>query len=124
MHGQKVGLSTEIDDIELDLDRAVATGLIVNELISNALKHAFPAGRPGQVRVDLRLVDGNQCRLEVSDDGVGLSSDFDVERAESLGLQLVHDLTRQLHGTMTVERAGGTRFAIDFGATGAADGPR
>ncbi len=124
MHSQQVGLSTEIDDIELDLDRAVATGLIINELISNALKHAFPAGRPGQVQVDLRLVDGNQCRLEVSDDGVGLSSDFDVERAESLGLQLVHDLTRQLHGTMTVERAGGTRFAIDFGATGAPDAPR
>ncbi len=112
-------MSTEIDDIELDLDRAVSTGLIINELISNALKHAFPAGRPGQVRVSLRLVDGKRCLLEVSDDGVGLSSGFDVEQADSLGLQLVHDLTRQLHGTIVVERRRGTRFAIAFRAEGA-----
>jgi two-component sensor histidine kinase/GAF domain-containing protein len=121
LHSQQVGLSTEIDDIELDLDRAVSTGLIVNELISNALKHAFPAGRPGQIRVELRLVEGQRCLLEVTDDGVGLSADFDVERAGSLGLQLVHDLTHQLHGTIAVERGSGTRFAIAFGAEGAVD---
>ena len=124
MHSQQVGLSTEIDDIELDLDRAVATGLIINELISNALKHAFPAGRPGQVQVDLRLVDGNQCRLEVTDDGVGLSSDFDVERAESLGLQLVHDLTRQLHGTITVRARRGNALRHRFRRHGCRGCPR
>ena len=124
LHSQQVGLSTEIDDIELDLDRAVSTGLIVNELISNALKHAFPAGRPGQIRVELRLVEGQRCLLEVTDDGVGLSADFDVERAGSLGLQLVHDLTHQLHGTIAVERGSGTRFAIAFGAEGAVDAAR
>ena len=124
LQGQKIGLSTEIDDIELDLDRAVSTGLIINELISNALKHAFPAGRPGQVRVGLKLVDGKQCLLEVSDDGIGLSADFEVERAASLGLQLVHDLTRQLHGTIAVQRGSGTRFAIAFGADDAADAAR
>jgi predicted ATPase/two-component sensor histidine kinase/GAF domain-containing protein len=124
LQGQKIGLSTEIDDIELDLDRAVSTGLIINELISNALKHAFPAGRPGQVRVGLKLVDGKQCLLEVSDDGIGLSTDFEVERAAGLGLQLVHDLTRQLQGTIAVQRGSGTRFAIAFGADGAADAAR
>ena len=106
LHSQQVGLLTEIDDIELDLDRAVSTGLIINELISNALKHAFPAGRPGQVRVVLKLVDGQRCLLEVTDDGVGLARDFDVEQAGSLGLQLVHDLTRQLQGTIAVSAAG------------------
>jgi two-component sensor histidine kinase len=88
------------------------------------LKHAFPAGRPGQVRVVLKLVDGRRCLLEVTDNGVGLSQDFDVEQAGSLGLQLVHDLTRQLQGTIAVQRGGGTRFAIAFGAGGAADAAR
>jgi two-component sensor histidine kinase len=124
LHSHQVGLLTEVDDIELDLDRAVSTGLIINELISNALKHAFPAGRPGQVRVVLKLVDRQRCLLEVTDNGVGLSQDFDVEQAGSLGLQLVHDLTRQLQGTIAVQRGGGTRFAIAFGAGGAADAAR
>jgi two-component sensor histidine kinase len=109
-----IELTTEIDDIELDLDRAVSIGLIINELVSNAFKHAFPAKpsgslragslragslRAGSLRVGLKLLAGESCALTVTDDGIGLPVDLDVEHAATLGLQLVHDLTQQLHGS-------------------------
>ena len=113
VHGRHVELATDIDDIELDLDRATSVGLIVNELVSNAFKHAFPDGREGSVRVEMkRLQCGSQARLAVVDDGIGLPTD--AEDGDSLGLQLVHDLTRQLHGTLTVARDEGTSFAVTF----------
>ncbi len=118
---RQIELMTEIDDIELDLDRAVSIGLIINELVSNALKHAFPA-RPagslqaGSLRVDLKLLAGESCALTVTDDGIGLPLDLDVEHAATLGLQLVHDLTQQLHGSLAVTRNGGTTFTMVFDA--------
>ena len=93
-------------------------GLIINELVSNALKHAFPDGRVGHVRVELRPLRGQRHVLVVSDDGVGLPPNLDLERADSLGLQLVHDLTEQLHGTVAVNRDSGTTFTITFEEAG------
>jgi len=113
-----VELRVEVDDVQLDMNRAVSCGLIINELVSNALKHAFPDGRTGCVRVGLDLVDEARCRLTVADDGVGIGPDFSVDEADSLGLQLVHDLTHQLHGTLEWNRAGGTAFRILFDAHG------
>jgi predicted ATPase/two-component sensor histidine kinase/GAF domain-containing protein len=114
---QLIELVTEIDDMELDLERAIPVGLIVNELVSNALKHAFPDGRAGCVQVKLERLDERQCALAVVDDGVGLPADFDADRADSLGLELVRDLVHELHGTMAVRRNGTTTFAIRFDAT-------
>ncbi|WP_085489385.1 AAA family ATPase [Paraburkholderia susongensis] len=109
-----VSLDVLVDDVQLDMNRAVACGMIVNELVSNALKHAFPEGRRGCLRVGLVSDDERRCRLSVSDDGIGLPPDFSVEEAESLGLQLVSDLARQLHAS--VQRGGdaGTSFVIHF----------
>ena len=87
---------------------------IVNELVSNALKHAFPDGRGGHVLVELRDLGGGQYALVVSDDGVGLPADFDLGRGQSLGLQLVGDLSQQLGGTVAVSRESGTTFTITF----------
>jgi PAS domain S-box-containing protein len=115
-HGQHVELTTAVDEVELDLDRAVSAGLIINELVSNALKHAFPDGRRGHVRVELKLPGEGRCVLAVTDDGVGLPLALDEDRADTLGLQLVHDLTRQLHGLVAVSRDGGTTFTISFDA--------
>ena len=124
LQSQHVELATEIDDIVLDMDRAIPTGLIINELVSNALKHAFPDGQAGHVRVELKLLDGRRCALAVMDDGVGLPPDLDVGRADSLGLQLVRDLTRQLHGTISVRRGRGTIFAVTFEADVRAESSR
>jgi len=123
LQSRHIELSTEVDDIELDLDRAVSIGLIINELVSNALKHAFPPGhagspRVGSLRVDLKLLAEGSCALTVRDDGVGLPIDLDVEHAATLGLQLVQDLTQQLHGTLAIRRNGGTSFDMVFDADG------
>jgi two-component sensor histidine kinase len=118
LDSRPVELATEIDDIELDLDRAISAGLIINELVSNALKHAFPTDRAGRTYVALKRIAGSRCTLAVEDDGIGLPASLDPQQTSSLGLQLVHDLTRQLHGKLRVKRDGGTAFAIDFDAEG------
>jgi len=114
LQGQRVELTTAVDEVEFDLDRAVAVGLIINELVSNALKHAFPNGRGGQVEVRLELREEGRCCLSVCDDGVGLPAGLTVEQADTMGLQLMRMLTEQLHGTLEITREGGTTFSICF----------
>ncbi|WP_322046382.1 AAA family ATPase [Paraburkholderia sp. J67] len=112
-----VSLDVRVDDVQLDMNRAVACGMIVNELVSNALKHAFPQGRHGHLRVQLVSDDSDDergCKLVVSDDGIGLPSDFSLETADSLGLQLVSDLAHQLHASVRQDSRVGTSFVIHF----------
>lgn len=83
--------------------------------MSNALKHAFPARRAGQVRVELQPVgSGAAVRLRVSDDGAGLPADLDVSRLPSLGLKLVSKLAGQLGGELNIQRGNGTVFEVVF----------
>jgi two-component sensor histidine kinase len=116
MHSPRVELAIRIGDVQLDLDRAVSCSLIVNELVSNALKHAFPDGRAGLLRVELQPLGDQQHVLVVEDNGVGLPPELDPRRSDSLGLQLVDDLTQQLRGIVAVNRDGGTTFTITFDA--------
>jgi two-component sensor histidine kinase len=102
------------EDIKLGIDTAIPCGLIVNELVSNAFKHAFAGGRSGEVRVDLERNSGRQLILWVSDNGSGFPAELDYRNTESLGLQLVTTLVDQLAGTIELDRAGGTRFKITF----------
>ncbi|RFU46626.1 AAA family ATPase [Paraburkholderia sp. DHOC27] len=113
-----VALQIDVDDVQLDMNRAVSCGLIINELVSNALKHAFPDGRSGRLRVELGLIDQERCKLTVADNGVGIAPEFSLEKADSLGLQLVHDLTHQLQGSLELSRVGGTTCSILFNAYG------
>lgn len=115
---QRIELTTDVDEVELDLDKAVSVGLIISELVSNALKHAFPNARAGSVRVELKLLGERRYALAVIDDGVGLPADRDVHDAGSLGLQIVDDLTQQLHGRIAVRRGSGTNFTVTFAADG------
>jgi PAS domain S-box-containing protein len=110
----RIELRTDLAEAPLDLDRAIPCGLLLNELVSNALKHAFPGGRGGWVRVALHTGPNAEYTLSVGDNGVGLPQDLDVLATSSLGLQLVHTLTRQLGGRLNVERTGGTTFQITF----------
>jgi PAS domain S-box-containing protein len=110
----RIELRTDLAEAPLDLDRAIPCGLLLNELVSNALKHAFPGGRGGWVRVALHTGPNEEYTLIVSDNGVGLPQDLDVLATSSLGLQLVQTLTRQLGGRLNVERTGGTTFQITF----------
>lgn len=116
--GQQVEVTAACSDLHLDMDRAMSLGLIINELVANSFKHAFPGGRAGHVFVDLSSADGRHCKLSVGDDGVSLPTGMDVGRTGSLGLQLVRDLVDQLHGTLAISREHGTTFTIDFDADG------
>lgn len=107
-----VGLTVDADDVTLDLDRAVSCGLIVNELVSNALKHAFAQRREGRITVTLRRQNFDRCSLVVEDDGIGLPADW--QSRGTLGLQLVDDLTNQLRGHLDVTSDQGTTFTISF----------
>jgi len=103
------------DDVDLDTDTLVTIGLIVTELVSNALKHAFPEGRPGTVTVEFHDSGNNSGVLQVWDNGVGLPRDIDIRRAETLGLQLVDALVAQLRSGMKigVPEEGGTSFVFE-----------
>ena len=100
-------------EVRLPIDAAVPCGLLVNELVSNCLKHAFPDQRAGVIRIELVPV-GAGLRLSIADDGVGLPAGLDPASAETFGLQLVAMLVGQLRGTLTIERGGGTMFRVTF----------
>ena len=106
-------LSVEFENLSLAVDKAIPCGLILNELITNALKHAFPNERRGTVRIQLRKADG-ELELVVSDNGVGLTSDFDPATSNSLGMQLVQTLVEQLDGCLEIFHEGGTTVRIAF----------
>jgi two-component sensor histidine kinase len=108
----QVALSVNVEDVSLGIDQAIPCGLIINELVSNSLKHAFADGG-GELRIDLRQRE-QSISLEISDDGAGLPSDVDVQDSKSLGLKLVNILVGQLKGSMQVHRESGTQFKIEF----------
>ncbi len=111
----RITLKVDAKSITVSVDSAVPCGLIMNELISNCLKHAFPKDRKGEVRVALRLTDKGEIEMRVSDDGIGIPKDIDLGNPKFLGLQLVTELVqRQLGGSVESKRNGGTEFVIRF----------
>lgn len=109
---RRIELERQIDDVSLPLVQAVPCGLIVNELITNALKHAFPGGRDGRIRLTAKTGADREMLLTVADDGVGLPPALAPHRADTLGLQLVDILTRQLRGRLDVATGTGTGTAF------------
>lgn len=108
-----VKLNIDIEEILLGVDHAIPCGLIINELVSNALKYAFPGNRGGQITVNMRKESG-EYMLIVSDDGVGIPETVDHQNTTSLGLQLVNTLIDQLEGSIYLSRDKGTTFKITF----------
>jgi PAS domain S-box-containing protein len=104
----------EIDKVSMSIDQSIPCGLIVNELVSNALKYAYKGRKKGKLIVELKEQD-NQIHLRIADDGVGLPPNFKFEKNDSLGVQLVYSLTEQLDGTIQVDSEKGTSFLITFG---------
>jgi PAS domain S-box-containing protein len=126
-----VSLKLELEEVYLDMDTAIPLGIIVNELVSNSLKHAFPNGKKPELRIILqripslnireRLASDDGCKkddfcfsLTVADNGRGISEKIDIQTVESLGLQLVNILVEQIDGCIELKRNGGTRFIILF----------
>jgi two-component sensor histidine kinase len=110
----RVKLNTEVKDVFLDINKAIPCGLIVNELVSNSLKHAFPQNRRGNISIQLSSANNRNICIVVSDDGIGISQKEDFQKPNSLGLQLVSDLVDQLGGTMELDLSKGTSYQISF----------
>ncbi|WAC05823.1 MAG: PAS domain S-box protein [Methanoregula sp.] len=108
---QMVRLAFDAGDVKVDINQAIPIGLIMNELVSNSLKHAFPEGEKGELTVTIRR-DESALVLTVHDTGPGIPADFDWRNAKSLGLRLVISLVEQLQGTIELDRSGGTTFKI------------
>jgi PAS domain S-box-containing protein len=110
----RIALQTQMEPVSLSLDQAVSCGLIINELISNALKHAFPNEQVGIISITLCNTKSN-IQITIQDNGIGLPINFNFGNTDSLGLSLVYDLvTEQLEGNITIERNQGTAFKIEF----------
>lgn len=113
---ERIRLTIDIntDGSDIDIQKAVPVGLIINELITNALKYAFPEGRAGELTVRIEPAPGDRLKLTVADDGVGLPVEIDVNDPATLGLQLVSTLTEQLRGSLEARRHSGAAFTIIF----------
>jgi PAS domain S-box-containing protein len=131
----RIRLEIDTADLVLDITQAIPLGLILNEVVVNCLKHAFPEGRKGRIKIKLGYVDKRSSpeqtldegmgQLSIEDDGIGMPKDFSFERADSMGMYLVRVLGRQLRAVISLEQQIGTRFVLTFPLTvegaGAAD---
>lgn len=129
---QDIHLKLDIERVFLGMDTGIPLGIIINELVSNSLKHAFPTGRKGEIQIKLHKIESDKIRdkdkstdrsetseflLVVSDNGVGLSKKIDFKHTSSLGLQLVNILVDQIEGSIELVRGAGTEFRIKFRET-------
>jgi two-component sensor histidine kinase len=112
----QVTLDLAIEPISLAVEKAIPCGLLLNELITNAVKHAFPDGRAGVIRVELYSREG-RVHLVFSDDGVGVPVDLGAERPPSLGARLIRTLAEQLEATIEITQERGTRVQLAFAAS-------
>jgi PAS domain S-box-containing protein len=109
-----VRLRTKLEDVFLDIQTAIPCGLILNELVTNALKHAFPRGTDGEILMELRALEEDTFEMIVRDNGVGIPGELDVGSPATLGLQIVSTLVRQIEGSMEVRGDGGTTVKVVF----------
>jgi len=110
----RVRIFLELEDLPLSIDLAIPCGLIVNELVSNMMKHAFPDKRSGEIRIACHSEKSGRIALSIGDNGVGFSEGLDLDNSQSLGLHLVSLLVGQLGGKITLDRSGGTCYHILF----------
>ena len=108
-----IGLVINIEEIMLPIDSAIPCGLLINELITNALKYAFPEARKGEITIEAQQTE-NGVRLIFADNGIGLPNDVDFHTTETLGLRLVQMLVKQLDGSIELSLEKGTRYVIQF----------
>ncbi|MEA5115301.1 MAG: response regulator [Geobacteraceae bacterium] len=114
---EQIILKVDVGDVSLEIDQAIPCGLIINELISNCLKHAFPDGLKGEVAVICHTDSDGLVKLEVTDSGVGLPADLDILNTGSLGLQIVSALVKQLQGNIEMKCDYGASFVITFNSS-------
>ena len=111
---ERITLKLDAGYLPMEIDRAIPCGLIINELVSNALKHAFPDNRPGEISIGFHMGDDGRITLAVADNGIGMPEEIDPAHSGTLGLQLVSMLARQLRGRIEMVNDRGTSWEITF----------
>lgn len=114
INSRSIGIKIKIKNVKLSIDTAIPLGLIVNELVSNSLKHAFPNGKKGLIEIKMEQAKEEFFVLKVKDDGVGFPKNMDFRNTETLGLQLINTLSEQVEGNIDVKNDSGTEFIINF----------
>lgn len=114
----RIEVTTEISDLSLLLDAAIPLGLILNELLTNSVRHAFPDGEPGSIVIGLEKMESGQLLLRYTDDGVGIPEGIDFKKGKSLGLELIYGIAeQQLSGTVRMNGTDGIEFSLEFSPT-------
>ncbi|MHA1395680.1 MAG: sensor histidine kinase, partial [Promethearchaeota archaeon] len=109
-----IKINLDLEEIHLDLNKAIPFGMLLNEIITNALKHAFPGKNKGELSIRLYRDGNKRIRLYVADNGNGIPEDVDLNNPETMGLQLINDLTHQLDGEIKIKSDNGTRINLIF----------
>ncbi len=109
----RIHLNLDVEDVDIDIDNIVPLGLIINEMLTNSLKYAFPDEMKGTISISFHK-RGDEYFLEVSDDGMGIPEEFEIEKSDSLGMMLINSLTYQIGGELKLERSPGTTYHINF----------
>ena len=109
----RIKLNMDVEEVMVDINTAIPLGLIVNELVSNSMKHAFPNERSGEIYIEFKL-DKGKYTMVVADNGVGFPEDYDIQNTDTLALRIVNSLTEQIEGKIRIERNNGTKFTIEF----------
>jgi PAS domain S-box-containing protein len=116
-HADKAGRVTScfnLSHVQLSIDQAIPCGLILNELVTNALKYAYPSGSGGEISIDLNETPEGLVTLDISDQGVGMPAGFDSKKTRSMGLPIVETLAKQMGGNLNIQSPPGTRFSVVF----------
>ena len=111
---KRIKTNVDVDQFYLSIDDLNACGLILNELVSNALKYAFPKNKKGKINIICRKLDKKNHRLIVSDDGVGLPKDFDIKNTDTLGFDIIKTLVKQSEGSIKIESKNGTKITVNL----------
>lgn len=114
MSTRDVAPQIDIAHMSISIDKAIPCALIMNELVTNSLKHAFPKDHRGVVQVSMHPHDNKMIQMKIKDNGVGISENFDLKKTKSLGLQLVHTLAGQLNAKIFIDQIEGTSFTLRF----------
>lgn len=109
-----IDMVIDIDDISLNIETAIPCGLIIDEIVANSLKYAFPNDRDGRIKIELHSLDENKLKLVVSDDGVGIPDNVNPDNTDTFGMQLIKYLAKQLKGTVELDKSNGTKYELLF----------
>ncbi len=107
-----INLALDVEEVSLPVNKAIPFGLIINELLTNSFKYAFPDGMRGEISVELKLDGEGEMTLIISDNGIGFPTDIDIENTKTFGLQIVNALVLQVDGSLEIDKVGGTKFII------------